>query len=191
LKPGLLSSENDKTWHLLRSFRNICVVLNCDDIVVYNTFFEKRLELLINVSRSELTLLCSDVEKDMHVLRMIDIVACLDTILVYNVYFDVHLGRLKCVLLVLGKEILIFELNKYLSCTYDPGLLVSVLSVQERQVQSQRNESIALVHQPEIWSFMNLRNGAVHCYSRDDPMSSQQLDDWFRLFSTLQAVEES
>ena len=30
-----------------------------------------------------------------------------------------------------------------------------------------------------------------HCHSRDDPMSSQQLDDWFRLFSTLQAVEES
>ncbi|WZZ44796.1 hypothetical protein YC2023_041055 [Brassica napus] len=89
------------------------------------------------------------VEKDMHVLRMIDIVACLDTILVYNVYFDVHLGRLKYEQL-------------------------------ERQVQSQRNESIGLVHQPEIWSFMNLRNGAVHCYSRDDPMSSQQLDDWFR-----------
>ncbi|WZZ88129.1 hypothetical protein YC2023_116708 [Brassica napus] len=121
LKSDLLSSENDKTWHLLRSFH---------------------------------------VEKDMHVLRIIDIVACLDTILVYNVYFDVHLGRLKCV-------------------------------VQERQVQSQRNESIALVHQPEIWSFMNLRNGAVHGYRRDDPMSSQQLDDWFRLFSTLQAVEES
>ncbi|KAF3512733.1 hypothetical protein F2Q69_00006452 [Brassica cretica] len=118
LKSDLLSSENDKTWHLLRSFRNICVILNY-------------------------------VEKDMHVLRIIDIVACLDTILVYNVYFDVHLGRLK----------------------------FSVLSVQERQVQSQRNESIALVHQPEIWSFMNLRNGAVHGYRRDDPMSSQQLDD--------------
>ncbi|WZZ34929.1 hypothetical protein YC2023_018330 [Brassica napus] len=135
-----------------------------------------------------------NVEKDMHVLRMIDIVACLDTILVYNVYFDVHLGRLKCVLLVLEKEILIFDLNMYLSCTYDSGLLVSILSVQERQVQSQRNESIALVHQPEIWSFMNLRNGTVHGYSRDDPMSSQrprQLDDWFRLFPTLQAVEES
>ncbi|KAF3564488.1 hypothetical protein DY000_02014324 [Brassica cretica] len=115
----------------------------------------------------------------MHVLRMIDIVACIDTILVYNVYFDVHLGRLKCVQPVLGNEILIFNLNKYLSCTYDPGLLVSVLSVQERQVQSQRNEIIALVHQPEILSFMNLRNGAVHGYSRDDPMSSQQLDDWF------------
>ncbi|KAF2570412.1 hypothetical protein F2Q70_00002722 [Brassica cretica] len=127
----------------------------------------------------------------MHVLRMIDIVACIDTILVYNVYFDVHLGRLKCVQPVLGNEILIFNLNKYLSCTYDPGLLVSVLSVQERQVQSQRNEIIALVHQPEILSFMNLRNGAVHGYSRDDPMSSQQLDDWFRLFSTIQAVEES
>ncbi|KAF3495097.1 hypothetical protein DY000_02052064 [Brassica cretica] len=83
---------------------------------------------------------------------MSNIVACLDIILVYNVYFDVHLEKLKCVLL-------------------------------ERQVQSQRNESIALVHQLEIWSFMNLRNGAVHGYRRDDPLSSQrprQLDDWFR-----------
>ena len=43
IKLGLLSSENDKTWHLLRSFRNICVVLNRDDIVVYNTFFENAL----------------------------------------------------------------------------------------------------------------------------------------------------
>nr|VDD07143.1 unnamed protein product [Brassica oleracea] len=66
---------------------------------------------------------------DMHVLKMTNIVACLDKILVCNVYFDEHLERLKCVLLVLGKEILIFELNKYLSATYDPCLLVSVLSV--------------------------------------------------------------
>lgn len=84
---------------------------------------------MIDVSQTELTLLCSDVEKDMHVLKMTNIVACLDKILVCNVYFDEHLERLKCVLLVLGKEILIFELNKYLSATYDPCLLVSVLSV--------------------------------------------------------------
>ncbi|KAF2581179.1 hypothetical protein F2Q68_00004774 [Brassica cretica] len=144
LKTDLLSSETDKTWHLLRSFRNICVVLNCDNIVVYNTFFEKRLELLINVSQSEHTLLCSDVEKDMHVLGMIDIVACFDTILVYNVYFDVPLGMLKCS---------VSKKRKHCPCS-----------------------------SAEIWRFMNLRNGAVHGYRCDDPMSSERPRQlhWFR-----------
>uniref|UniRef100_A0A0D3CFC2 Uncharacterized protein n=1 Tax=Brassica oleracea var. oleracea TaxID=109376 RepID=A0A0D3CFC2_BRAOL len=91
------------------------------------------------------------VEQDMHDLKMNTIVAYLDKILFCNVYFDVHLERLKCVLLVLGKEILIFELNKYLSCTYDPGLFVFVLSIQERQVHPLRNESIDRAKQPEIW----------------------------------------
>ncbi|WZZ64954.1 hypothetical protein YC2023_076324 [Brassica napus] len=69
LKSDLLSSETDKTWHFLRSFRDNCVVLSFDDILVYNSFFDKRLEHLIDVSQTELTLLCSDVEKDMHVLK--------------------------------------------------------------------------------------------------------------------------
>ncbi|KAF3539905.1 hypothetical protein F2Q69_00022108 [Brassica cretica] len=149
--PDLLSSETDKTWHFLKSFRDNCVVLSFDDILVYNSFFDKRLEHLIDVSQTELTLLCSDIEKDMHVLKMTSIVACLDKILVYNVYFDEHLEMLKCVLLVLGKEILIFELKKYLSCTYDLDLLVSVLSIQEKQVQPQKSESIDCSQQPEIW----------------------------------------
>ena len=139
LQPDLVCSETNRTWHLLRSFRDNCVVLSFSDILVYNTFFDNRLDHLIDVVQTELTLLCSDVEKDRHVLKMSNIVACLDIILVCNVYFDVHLERLKCVLLVLGKEILIFELNKYLSCTYDPGLLVFVLSIQEKQVQPLRN----------------------------------------------------
>ncbi|KAF3515651.1 hypothetical protein DY000_02061216 [Brassica cretica] len=102
-----------------------------------------------------------DVEKDRHFLKMSNIVACLDIILVCNVYFDVHLERLKCVLLVLGKEILIFELNKYLSCTFNPGLLVFVLSIQERQVQPLRNESIDRAQQPEIWRSFVVQTGYV------------------------------
>ncbi|KAG5384241.1 hypothetical protein IGI04_035711 [Brassica rapa subsp. trilocularis] len=92
-----------------------------------------------------------DVEKDMHVLKMNNIIAHLDKILVCNVYFDVHLERLKCVLLVLGKEILFFDLNKYMSCTFDPGLVASVFSIQERQVQPLRNERIDRAQQLEIW----------------------------------------
>ncbi|KAF3581696.1 hypothetical protein DY000_02033741 [Brassica cretica] len=81
-------------------------------------------------------------------------ILCLDTILVYNAYFDVHFERLKRVLHVLGKETLIAYLSKYMSCTYDPGILVSVLSVQDKQIQSQRNvrkKSIDRAYQPEIW----------------------------------------
>ena len=133
--------------------------MSFNDILVFNTFFDNRLDHLIDVVQTELTLLCSDVEKDRHVLKMSNIVACLDNTLVYNVYFDVHLERLKCVLLVLGKEILIFELNKYLSCTYDPGFLVFVLSIQERQVQPLRNESIDCAQQPEIWRSFVVQTG--------------------------------
>ncbi|KAF3594017.1 hypothetical protein DY000_02023894 [Brassica cretica] len=54
--------------------------------------------------------------------------------------------RLKHVLHVLEKETLISDLNNYMSCTYDSGILMSALSVQDRQVQSriqsQRSESI-------------------------------------------------
>ena len=127
--------------------------------MVYNTFFEKHLESLIVDSRSELKLVCSDVEQEMHVLKMNTIVAYLDKILVCNVYFDVHLDKLKCVLLVLGKDILIFDLNKYLSCTFDPGLLVFVFSIQEREVQLLKNESIDRAQQHEIWRSFVVQTG--------------------------------
>ena len=100
LQLDLLCSETDKTWHSLRSILDNCVVLSLDDIVVYNTFFEKHLESLIVDSHSELKFVCSDVEQDMHVLKMNTIVAYLDKILVCNVYFDVHLEKLKCLLLL-------------------------------------------------------------------------------------------
>ncbi|CAG7888819.1 unnamed protein product [Brassica rapa] len=159
LHPDLLSSETNITWHFLRSILDNCVALNLDDIVVYNTFFEKHLESLIVDFQSELKLVCSDVEQDMHDLNMNTIVAYLDKNLVCNVYFDVHLERLKCVLLVLGKEILIFELSKYLSCTYNPGLLVFVLRIQERQVQPLRNKSIDRAQRPEIWRSFVVQTG--------------------------------
>ncbi|KAF2585306.1 hypothetical protein F2Q70_00035614 [Brassica cretica] len=93
-----------------------------NDILVYNTFFDNRLDHLIVDSQSELKLVCSDVEQDMHDLKMNTIVAYLNKIMVCNVYFDVHLDKLKCVLLVL-----------------------------ERQVQPLRNKSIDRAQQPEIW----------------------------------------
>ncbi|WZY93533.1 hypothetical protein YC2023_065862 [Brassica napus] len=151
LQPDLLSFETDKTWYFLRSFRDNGVVLSSDDILVYNTFFEKCLELLINDSQTELKLVCSDVGKDMHILKMNTVIAYLDKILVCNIYFDEHLDRLKNVQFVLGKDILICDLNKYLSCTFDPGLLVFILSIQERQVQPLRIESIVRAQQSEFW----------------------------------------
>ncbi|KAG5376337.1 hypothetical protein IGI04_040933 [Brassica rapa subsp. trilocularis] len=81
LQPDLLSFETDNTWHFLRSFRDNGVVLSSDDILVYNTFFEKCLELLINDSQTELKLVCSDVGKDMPILKMNTVVAYLDKIL--------------------------------------------------------------------------------------------------------------
>ncbi|WZY86218.1 hypothetical protein YC2023_032602 [Brassica napus] len=128
LQFDLLSSETDKIRHSLRSILDNCVVLSLDDIVVYNTFFEKHLESLIVVSQSEHTLLCSAVEKDMQVLKINNIIVYLDKIL-------------------------------YLSCTFDPALLASVLSVQERQVQPLRDESIDRAQQPEIWRSFVVQTG--------------------------------
>ena len=81
-----------------------CVVLSFDVILVCNTFFEKHSEPLISDSQSELTLLCSDFEKDRHVLKMFNVILCLDTILICNAYFDVNFERLKRVLHVIWKE---------------------------------------------------------------------------------------
>ncbi|WZZ03193.1 hypothetical protein YC2023_089114 [Brassica napus] len=143
LQPDLLSFENDKTWNFLRS--------SCENFV--------------DLSVADILLVCSDVDNDMHVLEMINVVAYLDKILVYNVYFDLHLDRLKSVLLVLGNDILIFDLNKYLSCTFDPGLLVFVLSMQERQVQP-LNESIGRAQQPQIWRSFVVQTGYLGASDR-------------------------
>uniref|UniRef100_A0A0D3DQS0 Protein kinase domain-containing protein n=1 Tax=Brassica oleracea var. oleracea TaxID=109376 RepID=A0A0D3DQS0_BRAOL len=105
------------------------------------------------------------VDNDMHVLEMINVFAYLDKILVRNIYFDLHLDRLKSVLLVLGNDILIFYLNKYLSCTFDPGLLVYVLSIQERQFQP-LNESIGRAQQPQIWRRFVVQTGYLDARDR-------------------------
>src|SRR5690606_28899046 len=65
----------------------------------------------------------------------------------------------KHVLHVLGKESLVSDLNKYIACTYDPGILVSVLSVQDKQVQPQRSvrdERRDHGYRPEIWRWKYL-----------------------------------
>ncbi|KAG5378234.1 hypothetical protein IGI04_026076, partial [Brassica rapa subsp. trilocularis] len=151
--------------NFLRSSCENFVDLSVDDILVYNTFFKKCLEFLIVVSQSELKLVCSDIDNDMHVLEMINVVAYLDKILVCNVYFDLHLDKLKSVLLVLGNDILIFDLKKYLSCTFDPGLLVFVLSIQERQVQP-LNEIIGHAQQPQIWRSFVVQTGYLGASDR-------------------------
>src|SRR5690606_40276797 len=115
-----------------------CVVLSFDDIQVYNTFFEKHVEPLLNDCKFELNHLCADSKKVMHSLKFFYVISCLDTILVYNTYFDRHHDHLKHVLHVLGNESLVLDLNKYMACTYDLGILVSVLSVQDKQVQPHR-----------------------------------------------------
>ncbi|KAF3484479.1 hypothetical protein F2Q69_00052649 [Brassica cretica] len=87
-------------------------------------------------------------------------ITCHGTILVYNTYFDRLHDDLKCVLHVLGKETLVSDLNKYLSCTYDPGNLMFILSVQDKQDQSPRgvrNISIDRAYKFEIWRWKYLR----------------------------------
>ncbi|KAF2616062.1 hypothetical protein F2Q70_00011589 [Brassica cretica] len=130
----------------------------------------------------------------LHDLKMLNIISCFDTILVCNAYFGVHFERLKRVLHVLGKETLISDLNKYISCTYDPGILMFVLSVQDKQVQPQKSESIDHAHQHEIWRCMYSRDGAAHGCRRDDHISSQwprKLDDQFNSNQVYDDCEES
>src|SRR5690606_18750047 len=205
LSDSLLCFKSKKLVHILKLFFKNCVILSFDNILVYNTFFDKDVEPLLNDSHVELKLLCSDSDRDRHVLKLFYGISCLqniliyntyfdkhdkpwlsnsrftldllcskserlvhkmklffrkfvisslDTILVYNTYFDRHHDHLKHVLHVLGKESLVSDLNKYIACTYDPGILVSVLSVQDKQVQPQRSvrdERRDHGYQPEIW----------------------------------------
>uniref|UniRef100_A0A0D3BGT1 Uncharacterized protein n=1 Tax=Brassica oleracea var. oleracea TaxID=109376 RepID=A0A0D3BGT1_BRAOL len=105
--------------------------------------------------------------------------------------FDILLKR---VLHVFGKDTLISDLNKYISCTYDPGILMFVLSVQDKQVQPQKSESIDHAHQHEIWRCMHSRDGAAHGCRRDDHISSQwprKLDDQFNSNQVYDDCEES
>lgn len=156
----ILCSESDKPWHVLRSLLENCVVLSFDDILVYNTFFDKHAEPWLSNSRFELDLLCSEYEELVPVLKLFfknHVILCLDTILVYNTYFDMHHQGLKHLLHDIGKKSLVFDLNKGMCCTDNSGYLVSVLTVQEQQDQSQRRKSKHHAYQPEIWRWKYLR----------------------------------
>ncbi|KAF3564345.1 hypothetical protein DY000_02014974 [Brassica cretica] len=156
----LLCSESDQVRHVLEMFYGSSFLEN---ILIYNTFFDKHAEPWIRNSQFELNLLCSKSEKLAHVLNLFFrncAIMCPDTILVYNTDFDRLHDDLKRVLHVLGKETLVFDLNKYLSCTYDPGILIFVLKVQDKQDQSPkgvRNRSRDRAYQFEIWRCMYSR----------------------------------
>ncbi|KAF2546431.1 hypothetical protein F2Q70_00020685 [Brassica cretica] len=160
LKPVHSYSESDQVRHVLEIFYGSSCFEN---ILIYNTFFDKHAEPWIRNSQFELNLLCSKSEKLAHVLNLFFsncAVTCSDIILVYNTYFDRLHDDLKRVLHVLGKETLVSDLNKYLSCTYDPGILMFVLSVQDKQDQSPRgvrNRSRDRVSKFEILRWKYLR----------------------------------
>ena len=153
----ILCPSSDHARHVLKMFYGISCLEN---IMNYNTFFDEHVEPWISDSLFELDLLCSKSEKLVHVLKLFFrnySITCLETLFVINTYFGVNFERMKRELLVLRKKTLISDLNKYMSCTYDPGILMFVLSIQDKQVQPQKSESIDRAHQPEIWSCMYLR----------------------------------
>ncbi|WZZ66351.1 hypothetical protein YC2023_077721 [Brassica napus] len=160
LELKLLCSESDQVRHVLEMFYGSSCLEN---ILIYNTFFDKLAEPWIRNSQFELNLLCSKSEKLAHDLNLFFrncAITCPDTILVYKTYFDRLHDDLKRVLHVLGKEILVYDLNKYLSCTYDPGILMFVLSVQDKQDQSPRgvrNRSRDRAYQFKTWRCMYSR----------------------------------
>uniref|UniRef100_A0A0D3CRP9 Uncharacterized protein n=1 Tax=Brassica oleracea var. oleracea TaxID=109376 RepID=A0A0D3CRP9_BRAOL len=111
----------------------------------------------------KLDIMCVETDKLSHILRSL-----LENCVVLS--FDVIL--LKRVLHVLGKETLISDLNKYISCTYDPRILMDGAAHgcrRDDHISSQRPRKL------------------------DDRISSNQVydDSEERLLSALQAVEES
>ncbi|KAL0650117.1 hypothetical protein Bca4012_092808 [Brassica carinata] len=159
-KLGILCSESDKPWHVLRSLLENCVVLSFGDILVYNNFFDKQVEPWLRDSRFELDLLCSEYKELVAVLKLFlknHAISCLDSIMVYNTYFDIHHQGLKHLLHDIGKESLVFDLNKGMCCIDNSGYLVFALSIQEQQDQSQRSKSKHHPYHPEIWRWKYLR----------------------------------
>ena len=160
LELKLLCSESDQVRHVLEMFYGSSCLEN---ILIYNTFFDKHAEPWIRNSQFELNLLCSKSEKLAHDLNLFFrncAITCPDTILVYKTYFDRLHDDLKRVLHVLGKETLVYDPNKYLSCTYDPGILMFVLSVQDKHDQSPRgvrNRSRDRAYQFKTWRCMYSR----------------------------------
>ncbi|KAF2606372.1 hypothetical protein F2Q68_00044111 [Brassica cretica] len=180
--PTPLSKEHCEKLDLLNSMPEMFVKISSQD--------DKRFGF------DKLDSLCVETDKPWHNLRsMLEncIVLSFDVILVYNAlfekYFELLISDSRSELNLLCSD---FEKAK------NDLKLLNIIScldtILDKQVQSQRNESSDRAYQPEFWKSMYLRNGAVHGCRRDDPISSQRprkLDDQFRLFPTLQAVEES
>ncbi|KAF3549867.1 hypothetical protein DY000_02006934 [Brassica cretica] len=160
LELKLLCSESDQVRHVLKMIYGTSCLEN---ILIYNTFFDKHVEPWIRNSQFELNLLCSKSEKLAHVLNFFFsncAITCPGTILVYNTYFDRLHNDLKRVRHVLGKETLVSNMNKHLPCTYDPVILMFVLNVQDKHDQSPRglrNRSIDRAYKFKIWRWKYLR----------------------------------
>ncbi|WZZ34673.1 hypothetical protein YC2023_018074 [Brassica napus] len=171
LELKLLCSESDQVRHVLEMFYGSSCLEN---ILIYNTFFDKHAEPWIRNSQFELNLLCSKSEKLAHDLNLFFrncAITCPDTILVYKTYFDRLHDDLKRVLHVLGKETLVYDPNKYLSCTYDPGILIFVLSVQDKHDQSPRgvrNRSRDRAYQFKTWRCMYSRKPTSKLQGTDE-----------------------
>uniref|UniRef100_A0A0D3BGR9 Uncharacterized protein n=1 Tax=Brassica oleracea var. oleracea TaxID=109376 RepID=A0A0D3BGR9_BRAOL len=162
LELKLLCSESDQVRHVLKMIYGTSCLEN---ILIYNTFFDKHVEPWIRNSQFELNLLCSKSEKLAHVLNFFFsncAITCPGTILVYNTYFDRLHNDLKRVPHVRGKETLVSDMNKHkhLPCTYDPVILMFVLNVQDKHDQSPRglrNISIDRAYKFKIWRWKYLR----------------------------------
>ncbi|KAF3535588.1 hypothetical protein F2Q69_00022429 [Brassica cretica] len=115
-------------------FASTCAL---DEFMVKTLMEQKSLRAKTNfccdsVLKSDLELLYFNSDHVRHVLKMSYDISCLESILIYNTFFCKSADPW------IRKETLVSDLNKYLSCTYDPGILMFVLSVQDKQDQSQR-----------------------------------------------------
>ena len=83
----LLCPDSDHVRHVLEMFNGMSCLEN---ILIYNTFFDKHTDPWISNYRFEIDLLCSKSEKLAHVLNLFSrncAITCPDTIPVYNTYF--------------------------------------------------------------------------------------------------------
>ncbi|KAF3485442.1 hypothetical protein F2Q69_00053049 [Brassica cretica] len=71
-----------------------------------------------SVLKSNIELLYSNSDHVRHVLKMSYDISCLESILIYNTFFDKNADPW------IRKETVVFDLNKYLSCTYDSELVL-------------------------------------------------------------------
>ncbi|KAG5409889.1 hypothetical protein IGI04_006208 [Brassica rapa subsp. trilocularis] len=108
-------------------------------------------------------------------------ITCLETLFVIKTYFGVNFERMKRVLLVLRKETLISDLNKYMSCTYDPVWIngehtdlkpaeVRVDELSDTTLELDELRDITL----EVSELSDTRDGAGLAAERNGPFSAQR-----------------